>query len=48
MSESQKKMMIESQMNLNSVMFEEVKDEKLKELMSDMNKRYRELGFDNK
>ena len=43
MSEQQKKMMIVSQMNLNSVMFEEVKDEKLKKMMSEMNARYREL-----
>ena len=47
LEEQQKRMLINNQMNLNSIMYNKVNDKQLKEMMSDMNDRYRELWFDN-
>lgn len=48
MTEDQKKMLIISLMNLCSTMHGHVSDEVLQDLLSDLNDRFRELGFDNR
>lgn len=48
MTEEQKKMLIISLMNLNSTLYNEIDDKEIKELMSKINSRFRDLWFDNK
>ncbi len=47
MTKKEKTMLIDSLMNLNSIMYNNVEDKVIKELVASVNARFRELWFDN-